>query len=337
MSQLHPSRINSIYEGTFWDNKYWYPPSLSWELVEQARNEGNNLAMPSDLLYIIPYTIAIVIGRYLYERLIGRPLAKFCLGNLARRRTPEECPELEKLYLAASSKSTPENPVVPSGWTPRRVEQWYRRRRNMDRPDLIKKFSETSYRFVVYCLLLFEGGDRVCYPKIGHMFQIFFVSDSKTSFLLWGYGMVTLWDKIWLWDNIQCWVDFPFQNLTWDIYFYYVIELAFYFSLCLSLLQDVKRKDFTEQIVHHFATIVLMVFSYMANFWRVGVLVIVIHDVSDIFLESAKLCLYCKKEKIADVLFTIFAVTFLFDEVEGGLEFQEFMIFWRNISKVNII
>ena len=149
--------------------------------------------------------------RFFYEKWIGRPLAHICLGKLANRRNPEPNDELEKNYLSSASKKTPQNPHIPTGWTPARVAVWYRRRRNMDRPDLIKKFSETSYRFVFYVFV-------------------------------WFYGVWALHDKIWLYDTLQCWVDFPFQNLDWEVYFYYIIELAFYGTLVMSLFLGVGVK-----------------------------------------------------------------------------------------------
>ena len=48
---------------------------------------------------------------------------------------------------------------------------------------------------------------------------------------------------------------------------------------------DVKRKDFWEMFVHHLTTIALMGFSWTCNLTRVGSLVLIVHDVADIFLE----------------------------------------------------
>lgn len=44
-------------------------------------------------------------------------------------------------------------------------------------------------------------------------------------------------------------------------------------------------QDFNEQIVHHCATLVLLSFSWCVNYIRVGTLVMLIHDASDILLE----------------------------------------------------
>jgi len=91
---------------------------------------------------------------------------------------------------------------------------------------------------------------------------------------------------------------------------YYFGELAFYLSLACTLLFDNKRKDFPEQIVHHIATILLLSLSYVCNFTRVGTLVLWCHDVSDIFLESAKLCIYAKINVLPDILFALFGIVF---------------------------
>lgn len=45
-------------------------------------------------------------------------------------------------------------------------------------------------------------------------------------------------------------------------------------------------------IIHHAATLLLLGFSYAVNLWRVGTLVMVVHDVADIVLEGAKACNY---------------------------------------------
>ncbi|XP_076880195.1 ceramide synthase 4a isoform X2 [Brachyhypopomus gauderio] len=93
-------------------------------------------------------------------------------------------------------------------------------------------------------------------------------------------GFASLIDTPWFWDHRECWRGYP-------------------------------RQDFKEQIVHHIATIVLMGFSYSANYVRIGTLVILVHDSSDFLLESAKMFNYAGWRKTCDSLFVVFSVVFL--------------------------
>ena len=103
-----------------------------------------------------------------------------------------------------------------------------------------------------------------------------------------------------------------------------MLELAFYWSLVFSQFIDVKRKDFWQMFLHHIATILLLSFSYIVNFVRIGSLVLVIHDFGDFWLEvsceynenitsdsyseGAKMAKYAHAQKICDTLFVVFAL-----------------------------
>ena len=99
------------------------------------------------------------------------------------------------------------------------------------------------------------------------------------------YGVLILWSKPWLWDIKHCWYNYPHHTIDRDVWWYYIVELSFYWGLCISQFYDAKRKDFWEMFIHHITTIALMAFSWTCNLTRVGTLVLVIHDCADIFLE----------------------------------------------------
>ena len=103
--------------------------------------------------------------------------------------------------------------------------------------------------------------------------------------LIFFFGLGSLWSKPWLWDIRYCWYHYPRHHVDSAVWWYYMTELSFYWSLCISQFFDVKRKDFWEMMVHHATTILLMAFSWTCNLTRVGTLVLVIHDCADIFLE----------------------------------------------------
>ncbi len=44
-------------------------------------------------------------------------------------------------------------------------------------------------------------------------------------------------------------------------------------------------QDFWENIVHHISTIIMLIFSYVGNFLKIGALVMVTHDAVDWWME----------------------------------------------------
>ncbi|KAM6464526.1 ceramide synthase 4-like [Liasis olivaceus] len=118
--------------------------------------------------------------------------------------------------------------------------------------------------------------------------------------------------KPWFWDLRQCWVGYPQQPLQPGLCGYYLTQLSFYCSLVVMLPFQVKRMDFRKEIVHHAATLLLISFSYCANYIRIGSLVMILHDVPDCFLYYAKMFNYLKWQKTSYALFIMFSAAFLF-------------------------
>lgn len=104
--------------------------------------------------------------------------------------------------------------------------------------------------------------------------------------------------------------DYPFIPISPPHKAFYLLQLSVYVHLLISQFFDIKRKDFVEMFFHHVTAIVLIVVSYLSNFVRIGAIVLVLHDISDVFLESAKLAKYSKCGKAGDFLFALFALSF---------------------------
>ncbi|KAI1698125.1 TLC domain-containing protein [Ditylenchus destructor] len=102
------------------------------------------------------------------------------------------------------------------------------------------------------------------------------------------YGLVVLGDKSWLYDLRQCWMNYPKHPVDSILWWYYMLQTAFYYSLLYSCAFDVRRSDFVEMCIHHVVTIGLLSFSWATNFVRVGTLVLLLHDISDVVLEMVK-------------------------------------------------
>ncbi|OWF56267.1 Ceramide synthase 5 [Mizuhopecten yessoensis] len=96
-----------------------------------------------------------------------------------------------------------------------------------------------------------------------------------------------------------------------DVFWFYTIELAFYWNLVFTVLSDHKRKDSTQMFIHHMVTIALIYFSFAINTVRIGALVIVVHDSVDLWMAGAKMANYLKKDTLTDTMFGIFFVVWL--------------------------
>uniref|UniRef100_A0A3Q3WDU7 Uncharacterized protein n=1 Tax=Mola mola TaxID=94237 RepID=A0A3Q3WDU7_MOLML len=282
-----------------WRQDLWLPAGVTWRDMEQLADSDRPL--PWDLLMALPLALGFVALRFLFERFVAPPMAR-CLGvkNIMQASVVPS-PKLESFYTQRSRQPTQSEIVslmALCGKTQRQIEVWFRLRRNQDRPCRTKKFAEATWRFFFYL----------------------------TAFTA---GLACLIDTPWFWDLRECWRHYPKAH-----YWYYMLELGFYLSLLLRISVDVRRKDFREQVIHHLATIILLSFSYCANYIRIGTVVMLLHDSSDILLESAKMFNYGTDWKEAPSLFDVFS----FEPFAGYYFFnamlmvlQALHIFWAGL------
>eukprot|EP00392_Amoebophrya_sp_AT5.2_P008104 g8123.t1 len=94
---------------------------------------------------------------------------------------------------------------------------------------------------------------------------------------------------------------------------YYLWQSAFWTSSLIFLFAEKKRKDFVMMLIHHLATVSLVFFSYTWNYWRIGLLVLLLHDSVDIWLYAAKAFRDPDTfpKWVSELLFGVFALLFL--------------------------
>jgi ceramide synthetase len=96
-----------------------------------------------------------------------------------------------------------------------------------------------------------------------------------------------------------------------DIYWLYMFQLGFYSHfLFATIFINTKRKDFWVLLLHHFLTLALTSWSYAVRYHYVGLIVLFLHDIGDVFLETAKTLKYFeildgKRNKFMDLLANI--------------------------------
>ncbi|KAK2146725.1 hypothetical protein LSH36_586g01019 [Paralvinella palmiformis] len=247
----------------FWTDSFWLPSNHTWSEIIAKRESGEMyLSLPRDLWAPFPIAVILLLVRLLWERLIALPVGR-CFNIKETRCTQPVRNDILERAFKKYGKHQPDHDVLvgiakQADWSLRSVERWWRRQRSWNKPPDMQKFQETSWRFLFYIVAFWTG-------------------------------LTVVYQKDYFWDTHHCWYNYPWHPIPGEIYWYYMVELGFYWSLVFSLFMDVKRKDFVEMIIHHVVTIALLSFA-----WAGGM--------------GAKMAKYCKYHKLCDVLFIIFAV-----------------------------
>lgn len=144
------------------------------------------------------------------------------------------------------------------------------------------------------------------------------------------FGIYAVWGEHWIFKLRRIWYECegipchsPVSN---KLTLVYAIQLAYYIQAIPTLfIWDTKRSDFYAMLVHHCFTIGLISYSIGCNFFRFGVVILLLHDVCDVFLESAKLfklsnpilfhltCFrsYLEYKNSTDITFGVFLLTWI--------------------------
>ncbi|KRX45003.1 Transmembrane 9 superfamily member 3 [Trichinella murrelli] len=92
-------------------------------------------------------------------------------------------------------------------------------------------------------------------------------------------------------DPLSIWSDFSRDRLIpYEVDVVYLTQTAFYVHATYgTIFMEQWRKDSKVMVFHHLLAITLLSFSWAARYDQVGILVLFLHDVSDVFLECAKI------------------------------------------------
>ncbi|KFQ79712.1 Ceramide synthase 2, partial [Phaethon lepturus] len=257
----------------FWWERLWLPANLTWADLEDR--DGRVYAKASDLYITLPLAFLFLVVRHLFETYVATPLAG--LLNVKEKIRLKATPNavLEKFYAATT-----------------------------------KHPKQLAIHVLPYCFHCWHGCHSGCKyrPPLRMPGPVVPPAPSNPSLSL---SPLRVLQKPWFYDLREVWKGYPIQSMLPSQYWYYMIELSFYWSLLFSIASDVKRKDFKEQIIHHVATIILISFSWFANYIRAGTLIMALHDSSDYLLESAKMFNYAGWRNTCNNIFIVFAAVFI--------------------------
>ncbi|KAB2050985.1 hypothetical protein ERO13_A12G024100v2 [Gossypium hirsutum] len=116
----------------------------------------------------------------------------------------------------------------------------------------------------------------------------------------------------WFGDSKGYFKDWPNQELKFSLSLFYMCQCGFYiYSIFALLTWETRRKDFSVMMSHHIITSILIGYSYVTSFFRIGSIILALHDASDVFLEAAKVFKYSEREHGASACFGLFAISWL--------------------------
>ncbi|XP_068202015.1 ceramide synthase 2-like [Palaemon carinicauda] len=260
---------------TFWSEDIWLPEGVSWKEIDTSASEV--------FYYPILFSFVIMFLRYcVIQPFVLAPIAH--ARRIPNKRTKAPIPNktLEDIYQQYQLDAPQKVKVQASKMLDmeiRQVERWLRRRYNSVKLNTYDKFIDCSFKLICH---------------------IFFAI----------VGLSVTLPKPWLWDTTVCYEDFANQKLPSDLWFYYMLILGYYWAITAEELPKPggKGSDKMQMILHHTLTILLTAFSYTAGHFRMGGLIIFVHEYSDIALLAAKTCHYAGYDGPTEPLFVAFVV-----------------------------
>jgi len=295
------TRVFDNRADTFWwfGKDYHEKHGQEWPHVGAEPPEGYVYPGSDGVKAALVVAVLLTVVRYAFERLVADPIGKwFGLKHRLPGKPAGRNKKLEK-FIKRNKKPTEDQmkvAAIEADMEVKQVEIWVRRKQRELYPSKLNKFKESSWRFFFY-----TG--------------------------VFGYGLHTLMQEGFFYNFDLCVTDFPIG--TWamknSLYYYYLLEGGFYLSLMVSQLFDTKRKDFWEMFLHHIVTLTLIAGSYWGGTYRIGALVMVMHDVADIFLEGAKMSVYTRLTTASTVWFGGFVISFFGSRL---VVFPYMLIYW---------
>lgn len=144
---------------------------------------------------------------------------------------------------------------------------------------------------------------------IGSMWQLVI----HCSMAIW--EMYILYDEPWISHTHTSFEPHPYMYVPkYSLRVFFVAQIAIWILTCFShrFNSDAHaHKDYFVMYIHHVVTILLVTVAYWDNQARIGIAVLLAHDVSDIGIDLLKICNYLRLEgaKSFFIVETVYAIS----------------------------
>lgn len=142
----------------------------------------------------------------------------------------------------------------------------------------LKKWCDQSWQLVIHVSMT--------------IFELYVLRDEK-----WWQDQTTLWNQ-----GTDTGV-FPTQKFSTKLLYITQMAIWIYTAFSCKFLEEI-RKDYLVMMTHHVVTIALVTWSYAIGFLPVGVIVLLLHDMTDVPLDMLKMSNYLKMEGVPGLFTT---------------------------------
>uniref|UniRef100_A0A8D3AEE1 Ceramide synthase 5 n=1 Tax=Scophthalmus maximus TaxID=52904 RepID=A0A8D3AEE1_SCOMX len=143
--------MTSSFSDWFWNERFWLPENATWAELEHPP-PGAEYPRVRHVLYALPLSVGVFLLRLLFERLVAKPCAHILQiqAGVPRRAQPNAV--LERLYRSKTSPDTRQLEGLSKqlDWDVRKIQRWFRIRRDQDRPSTQTKFCESIHCWYNY-------------------------------------------------------------------------------------------------------------------------------------------------------------------------------------------
>lgn len=118
--------------------------------------------------------------------------------------------------------------------------------------------------------------------------------------------------------------------LKFKIYYFY--EICFYVNELTTIMYEPKKQDFFQLCFHHVTTLVLMYLSFTPRYINFGVVILLLHDISDPILEFAKIEHYMDDDAVSGMAIFVFTSVFMISRL---LVYPRYIVYqaWVYVKK----
>lgn len=141
-----------------------------------------------------------------------------------------------------------------------------------------------------------------------------FIEQSWSIFyysISWSYGFYLYYESDYFFNCYNIYANWPHDKLSTEFKFYYLVQTACWFQQFIVIHLESKRKDHYQMVSHHIITCMLCAGSYCYYFTRIGHIILLLMDIVDVFLSTAKILKYCGFQTICDIMFIVFMFSWI--------------------------